>query len=75
MKMKELIPGTVYRLKDGKIVEYSRPSYSGKNAVVHPPGEPDMQSCMIAEAHEFDRLATQEEYEDEMNNFDPEECE
>lgn len=39
-----LVEGKHYKLPDGKIVEFAYMGSSGKWAIVHPPGEPDMQS-------------------------------
>ncbi len=51
MKARDMVAGKKYwtigkangeRLR---LVEYSRPSFSGAFAIVHHPDEPDMQSC------------------------------
>lgn len=44
MKMEELVKNRQYTTSDGRIVEFNRISGTGKWAIVHPPGEPDMQS-------------------------------
>ncbi len=40
----KLVPGNMY-LDKGSAVEFSRMSPNGEYAIVHPSGEPDMQSC------------------------------
>ena len=44
MRAEELIPGKIYRTKSGDVAEFSRIGGTGL-AVMHPPGEPDIQSC------------------------------
>jgi hypothetical protein len=60
MKWFELISGTLYLLHDGSYAEFSRIGQTGL-AVMHPPGEPDMQSCFAVKPDEVSRPATIEE--------------
>jgi len=45
MLARDMKVGRQYHLKDGKIVEFSRVGPMG-DMIVHPPGEPDMQSSL-----------------------------
>jgi hypothetical protein len=45
MIAKEMKSGYLYLLADGAVVVFSRISATGM-VIVHPPGEPDMQSSM-----------------------------
>ena len=45
MNASQMVVGPRYRLKDGRVVEFSRFSFDTGVAIVHPPGEVDMQSC------------------------------
>ncbi len=51
MKPHELVPGRLY-VDRGEIVEFSRIGGTGK-AIVHPPGEPDMQSSWAIDPAEL----------------------
>jgi hypothetical protein len=52
LKASDLIEGKQYVLDDGKTVEFAYLGGTGK-AIVHPPGEPDMQSSMAVEPEEL----------------------
>ena len=43
MDARDMEPGQLYRLPDGDVVEFSAIGLAGL-VIVHPPGEPDMQS-------------------------------
>jgi hypothetical protein len=64
MKMAELIPGKLYKIKNPRrqeFAEFSRIGGTGM-AIFHPPGEPDMQSSFAIDPEEWvEREATSEE--------------
>lgn len=66
MQAKDMIEGGLYRLsKDKQIVEFSRVGGTGYY-IVHPPGEPDMQSSFGIKGDEECESVTQAEYKSEQ---------
>lgn len=45
MQARWMEAGKKYKLATGEVVVFSRPSENGERMIVHPIGEPDMQSC------------------------------
>lgn len=73
MKASELIQDKIYKMEAGDFAQFSRIGGTGM-AVLHPYGEPDMQSCFAIDPAKIEREATpaeSESYIRECSTYDP----